>query len=262
MIINRIVSHFKAEKTKENIHSSKANTSTNQEERLSGALDGLALNASCNVKKTTVIPPKRFHTNISSSEKYTPAVVLRRFANYDLIDKHYKGDYPQFKKELNPKTLEITRAPRKSYHASNYAQPGGSIAIPSSLNNYITTDSLFQCAGVAFVDKKHNLQTLLHFCPTVNKKDNEALLKYIMSYSKPEDLEVTIVPGRYDETDYTVSYLKDKIKELGKEDINYANIPDKEHTVLVLHNGVLTVAPNGHTPLNNVNPENKIISAG
>lgn len=208
------------------------------------------------VKKTTVIPPKAFL--LKSFRDYEPTISENE-KQENFSEKI--NNYQQIKKEFNPKILRIIDKKITAYKISNFDYPYGSIAISTTLNDKISTGELIYCAGAAFVDKKHNLQTLLHFCPTISKKENEELLKYILSFTKPENLEVTIVPGDYEDTEYSVNYLYNKIKELSKgANICFANFPDKQNTTLVLNQGKL-FCTKGSNISGSTNPKNKIINA-
>lgn len=161
----------------------------------------------------------------------------------------------------NPKTLPIIKFPNKTMHISNFEAPHGSIAISSSLNKTISTDGLLQCAAVSVVDKKMNMQTLLHCCPGQNAQENRVILDYILSHSQSSNPEITIIPGCYKSTDSTISFLVDNIKDILGEKckINFANITP-QHESIILKNGKLSCADKTrHLSESEINPVNKII---
>ena len=87
------------------------------------------------------------------------------------------------------------------------------------------------------------------------------ILNYILSHHKNSQPEITIVPGCYDTTDSTISFLVDNIKDILGEKckINFANIVDK-HEEIILQNGVLSCAvKTGRWSEIYINPVNKII---
>jgi hypothetical protein len=169
-----------------------------------------------------------------------------------------KNNCVSIKPELNPKTLEITDELIPSEHISNLSFPFGSLAISSDLDKTLSTDDLWQCAAVSVVDKMHDLQTLIHFCPSVPTAVNEKLIEHILEVSKPKDIEVTIVPGCYADTDLTIDYLVNKITDFSKgAKIKFANFPDEKHHTVILKNGKLSAAENINV-IKNTNPVDKL----
>lgn len=187
-------------------------------------------------KQTTIIPPKTFM--LKSFKDYEPTIKRKENHTLQFIEKI--NGYQQIKKEYNPAYLEIINKKTRAYRISNFDYPYGSIAISTPLKEKISTEKLIYCAGIVFVDKKHNLQTLLHFCPTISKKENDELLQYILSFSNPKDLDITIIPGSFPDTEYSVDYLYNKINETIKgAKISFVNFPDEKNTALILSNGKL-----------------------
>ena len=161
----------------------------------------------------------------------------------EFLDKYIKdiqpyAEHATIKAEYKPRTLEQVSGIRRTLDACNFAYPFGTIAIPAKLNEVVSTSGLLQCSAIAIVDKSQNLQTLVHCCPTV--KGNESLLKYIFSHSNPKNLDITIVPGFYKETDTTVDFLVNMVKKYASEaKLNFANFPNKDCRVVILENGLL-----------------------
>lgn len=146
-----------------------------------------------------------------------------------------------FKPEYKASELPILNKKLENvFVVDNLHYPNGSVAITKGFDDVISTSGLWQCAGLAIVDKKEKTQTLLHFCPTVLKKYNDELLDYLLKFGDPENLEFTIVPGCFDDTDNTMAVLFDKIKEkIPKANINFKFFPENSDEVLVLKNGNL-----------------------
>lgn len=209
---------------------------------------------------TTQIPSKGFSTYVTN-RTYVPSSVVGRKIDVSYLEPEYNL-FSEISSEFNPGTLEIMKDVGDCLYASNFIDPGGTVAIPSSLDKTLATSDLFQCNGVALVDRKHNLQTLLHFAPGVNHKDNKALVEYLLSYMKPEDTEITIVPGRYPETNATIASLRKIIEKVSPDyDIKFMNFPDKEHSTLVLKNGELKCCKKSCPKEEHINPENIVVWA-
>ena len=173
---------------------------------------------------------------VSSHKDYNCPKFLNKYV--DDVDYSKGIMYAKIKPEHNPITLDIVSGTRKTLHASNFAPPYGTNAVTSKLDETLSTSGLLQCSAISVVDRKHNLQTLIHCCPTVS--GNEDLLKYIFSHSNPKDLEIMLVPGCYKETDTTVDFLVDFIKKNASEaKFNFANFPNDDTDVLILYNGIL-----------------------
>lgn len=214
-------------------------------------------------QQTKTIPPKCFRIEYTGGGHFT-TVDYDAELNYKYIDHgaSWFRDYSQFHKELNPVTLEVADKQISSVNVSNDVSPCGTVGISGRLKECFTTDGLYQCAGAAFIDKKHNLQTLVHVCPTIPNQANEKLLNYILSFSKPEDLEIYIAPGEMEDTDKTIEFIVNTIKCNNKNyDIKFANFPDSENTTLVLKDGKLMCTKKENNHITATNPKNKIIYA-
>lgn len=183
--------------------------------------------------------------------------------NFNYIQINPETDIIEFKKELNPTILPITNDKLKGFEISNFHQPNGSIAIQTRLKTSLMTSGLYQCAAVSFVDRKHNLQTLLHLCPTISKSSNLKLLKYLISNCDKNSLEIGIVAGCDTDTDDTITLVMDFIKEhCPNSKINFMDFPDDYHDTVVLHNGILQCLDiDSDFEKFSINPFDKIIYA-
>ena len=205
-----------------------------------------------NKLKTCNIEPKSFAD--TTGEYLSP-----KFLDKYIKDIQPYAEHATIKAEYKPRTLEQVFGIRRTLDASNFVYPRGTIAIPAKLNEAISTSGLLQCSAIAIVDKSQNLQTLVHCCPTV--KGNESLLKYIFSHSTSKNLDITIVPGFYKETDTTVDFLVNMVKKYAPDaKLNFANFPNKDIDVVILKNGILKSGTRNNI-IATTNPINRIIHA-
>ena len=227
------------------------------------AMDAKAAYGRASIAKTTTIPPKHFLYFISKENISQMVYSVPRNAKPQNKYVHMSNNLARYNKELNPSFLPKHSKRVNTISIDNFSPPHGSIAISGKLNEAFSTFGLLQCAGVSFVDKKHNLQTLMHFCPYVDDKSNSDLLKYILSYSNPEDLEITIVPGCYEQTDSTISYIVDKVNEYASgAKIKFAQFSrEDENKNLVLEKGNLFAADIAKINVFASNPMDRISSA-
>ena len=76
------------------------------------------------------------------------------------------------------------------------------------------------------MDKTHNLQSLIHCFPGQSTKSNSEIIRYILSHSNPNDLEISIIPGIGKNTGKTISFLVDMVKQHAKDaKVNFLNFP-------------------------------------
>ena len=179
---------------------------------------------------------------IHAPESRFPESCLSRHckSHYNFIQRNKDTGYIEFKKELNPTILPIAKGNFKGYQISNFHNPSGSIAIQTRLKTTLATSGLFQCAAVSFVDKKNNLQTLLHLCPTADKKSNLLLMEYLTSNCNKDNLEISIVAGCDTYTDDTITLIMNFInKNCPNAKVNFMDYPDNYHDFLILNNGIL-----------------------
>lgn len=201
-------------------------------------------------KETITIEPKNFRGWGS------------KFSFPEFLDKYVDkvNDYVELvtiKSEFKPEILPKFIGRVNTLDVSNSVKPYGTLAISSTLDKYLSTSGLKVCAGASIVDRSHNLQTILHCCPTVG--ENESLIKYILSHSNPKDLEITIVPGANIETDTTLDFLVECIKKYAPQaKIKFANFPDMDSSTLILHNGILKCGTYENV-IPKINPLDRII---
>ena len=224
---------------------------------VSGSLDALSSISRPMVNLRAKLVPKSFIYNGFSDYSTSIPKELSLPLKYVSTD----DGYAKIRSKYNPKTLEKNNSHIETDHISNFIKPSGSIAISSDLNHSMSTSELFQCAGVAIVDRTQNLQTLLHFCPYVSKKTNTKLLRYILSVSNPKNLDITIVPGCYNTTDLTVDFLVSRINKFAEgAKIKFANFPDVKNTTLILSKGKLQCS-DGKNITKRTNPAERLIYA-
>ena len=117
-------------------------------------------------KETITIEPKNFRGWGS------------KFSFPEFLDKYVDkvNDYVELvtiKSEFKPEILPKFIGRVNTLDVSNSVKPYGTLAISSTLDKYLSTSGLKVCAGASIVDRSHNLQTILHCCPTVG--ENESL---------------------------------------------------------------------------------------
>lgn len=160
---------------------------------------------------------------------------------------------------------ENTEPVRESIHLSKDDMINGSIAASSSFDGtVISTDGLLQCAGLAIVDKKQKIQTLVHCYAWENRFDMKKMLNYITKESNPEDIEFSIIPGSMPSTANTVLGINDIINEICPDsDINYIDFPKlykpSEDTAILLKNGELSFCDTNLIKNKQINPMDKVI---
>ena len=155
---------------------------------------------------------------------------------YDICDKYqyFKGqklfdvDNMKFVDEVNPKIIEkrLIQTDENVIFISNFDEIKGTVAATTELNKCIATDRMFQCAGLSIVDRSLNKQTLIHVFPKFSVESNETIIKKILKGSKPENLEISIIPGCEYYTEDTVAFLADITNRLAANaKINFCNLP-------------------------------------
>lgn len=166
----------------------------------------------------------------------------------------------------NPQTLKKAGLPmdKTVLNVSNFDYPFGSIAASTKLDDCIATGELLQCAGVAIVDKKNNIQTLIHCFPGHSKEDITKLLEHSVSRNK-KDLKITVITGADDTCDMTISSIVDSLKQVAPDNkikfANFSNDVSVSDRAVFLENGELTCCTN--TELKNlpnkvVNPKDRV----
>ena len=167
---------------------------------------------------------------------------------------------------VSPQTLQQYHKPiKKSLHLSAFNTLSGTLGASSEFGDKIlSTDGLFECAALAIVDTKQQLQSLLHCYAWENKYDLTRILNYITRHSNPNDLEFFFVPGCRKETANTISAINDILKKkCPQAEFNYMNYPNyykqSGDTALVLQNGELKFCNTNMIQNKRVNPFNEII---
>ena len=208
-----------------------------------------------------LLKPKYIH---APESRFPESCLTTRYrTHYNFIQKDKETGNITFKKELNPQKLPYTKGKFKGYGISNFQNPHGSIAIQTRLKTTISTSGLYQCAAVSFVDRKNNLQTLLHLCPTADKKSNLLLLDYLTSNCNKDNLEISIVAGCDAYTDDTITLLMRFIREkCPTSKVNFMDYPDEYANTIILNNGNLQcLDSNSNFECLSTNPYSKIIYA-
>ena len=183
--------------------------------------------------------------------------IINEKQTYNYID----CDNARILKCHNPQTLKKAALPKDKtvLDVSNFDYPFGSIAASTKLDDCIATGNLLQCAGVAIVDKKNNIQTLIHCCPGQSKEDITKLLEHSVSRNN-KDLKITVITGTYDDCDMTISSIVDSLKQVAPDNkIKFANFSNDVKIfdrAVILENGELTCCTN--TELNNL--PNKVVN--
>ena len=220
--------------------------------------DAVSLATGKSINSKVKIPAKSFR---DMGDYVEPTVPYGSDINFSYIDSGARTYNCQIKNSFNPEVLPIMKGRKHVYTASNFDAPYGSIAIPATLDETLSTNGLYQCAAMAVVDRSQNLQTLIHFCPTVPKAQNDALLKHIFSHSNPKDLEVTLVPGCSEMTDNTIKYLVGFVNsEVKGAKLRYMHFPNDDYSHLVLRKGELMCAQKRNL-IRTINPEDRIVFA-
>ena len=188
---------------------------------------------------------------ISTGPQIEPAVIKVENRGTELrhlpeTDEFIDIDNARFHRKLFPSTMKRTYLPKDKtiIHVSNFEPPHGSIAATTSLSECITTDKIYQCAAVAIVDKKNNMQTLIHCFPGQTQSEVTGLIKHVTSKSNVANLDITIAPGTYDNYDNTVKGIKTALDEVASGcKIKFANF-SKETPIfnrgLILQDGKLS----------------------
>ena len=209
--------------------------------------------------KTTITKPITRNIEPKSFREAPGKDKFPEFLDKYINDVESYAEHITIKPEYNPRTLKPVVGLRRTLDASNFDFPYGTIAIPAKLDETLSTSGLLQCSAMAIVDRTQNLQTLVHCCPTIG--GNESLLKYIFSHSNPKNLDITIVPGSYKETDTTIDFLVNMVKKHAPEaKLNFANFPDIDNCVAILENGILKCGTRENI-IATVNPKTRIINA-
>lgn len=157
--------------------------------------------------------------------------------------------------------MKIENNPEIGVMIDNFSKPGGTISIEGDLSDTFYTHGLYQCAGVAIVDKAKNLQKLLHYFLYSDEGDSINLIKFLIRGLK--NPEVTFIPGVREETNRSLNFLTQVFKAyLPDCKIKHLHVPEDfkvKDTYIGLKNGVVFCTPKNTALVSETNPEKKII---
>ena len=208
-----------------------------------------------NCPNGTIIEPKEFPSNNSKELN-----ILERYDEYP----DYDSFECMFKQEANPTELPLINSEINDevIYVSNLDMPYGTIAGTSTLDKILYTDSLRVCAAVAVVDKAHNTQSLIHVFPGYCEKTNKEIIGHILSASKPEDMEISVVPGYAPDTGKTLQFIFDTLKEIVPNNTpklyNFSDNLYLGNCGLLLHNGELSCCNKENVKNRKTNPVENI----
>lgn len=157
-------------------------------------------------KKKSAIEPKVFQHDTSPSIRPWDEPVQSRYMKWEDYWLKNSSGVEVMKRGTLPKKQKII-------NINNIVYPRGSISASTTLDECIVTSKMLQCAGVSIVDKKNNIQTLLHCFPGDTEKDMENLIRHAMSKNN-KNLDVAIIHGIDPRTDSTIISLKKVFKNL------------------------------------------------
>lgn len=223
------------------------------------------LKTSFSSPKSQPVDLSKYKTIITPSEieQVNSKTIFQSPQTYNFID----ADNARIMQKHNPIIMPRAALPKDKIvvEVSNFDYPYGTISATTNLEGCIVTAKLYQCAGLAIVDKSNNLQTLMHCFPGQSPEDISNLLKHILSKNN-EKLQITIIPGAYDDCDKTITCLHNAIKNLAPSNkIRFANFSQETKIfdrAVILNNGKLTCCSNcelENLPNKAVNPK-EIIS--
>ncbi len=203
----------------------------------------------------TTIEPIEFPPN-----DYKKLNILELYNEYP----YYNCSEHMFSEEANPTELPLINSEidDEVIYVSNLDMPYGTIAGTSTLDKTLYTDSLRVCAAVAVVDKAHNTQSLIHVFPGYNKETNQNIIEHILSASKPEDLEISVVPGYAPDTAQTLEFIFDTLKNMVPNNTpklyNFHNNLYIRNCALLLHDGKLSCCDKNNVKNKKTNPPENI----
>lgn len=158
-------------------------------------------------------------------------------------------------------SMKIEDKPEVGVMIDNFSNPGGTISIEGNLSETFYTHGLYQCAGVAIVDRAKNLQKLLHYFLFSDEGDSIKLIKFLTrGLKKPE---VTFIPGVMEDTNRSLNFLTQVFKAyLPDCEIKHLHVPEGfkvKDTYIGLKNGEVFCTPKNQALVSETNPEKKII---
>lgn len=211
------------------------------------------------IDQKTLISPRIFPKTMNTGSNI--------IENYNFFDS-FEPYFAEFTDDINPLIMKRIKPQleNKVIHVSNFDRPNGTIAASSRLNETLFTDKIRDCAAIAIVDKTQNLQSLIHCFPAQSSKSNEEIVKYILSHSKPENLEISIIPGINEESGKTISFLVDMVKKYANEaKLNFLNFPRNkmgfrygDERAILVQNGEIGFCKNFEVGNKIINPKEYI----
>lgn len=157
--------------------------------------------------------------------------------------------------------MKIEDHPEVGVMIDNFSKPGGTISIEGNLSDTFYTHGLYQCAGVAIVDRVKNLQKMLHYFLYSDEGDSIKLIKFLTrGLKKPE---VTFIPGVMEDTNRSLNFLTQVFKAYLPEcEIKHLHVPEEfkvKDTYIGLKNGEVFCTSKNQALVSETNPEKKII---
>lgn len=206
----------------------------------------------------TIIMPKEFPPNDDGGPD------LFDIYDQDNYYPYFDSGEGKLTKEANALTLPINNslAEEEVIFVSNADEPMGTIAGTATLDKTLYTEFLLVCAALAVVDKTNNTQTLIHVYPGFSDETNKQIIGHILSASKPENLEISIVPGCYPGTRVTLQFILDALNELvpnvSPKLYSFSDEIEYEKGGLFLHNGELSSCDKDKVKNKKINPNENI----
>lgn len=157
--------------------------------------------------------------------------------------------------------MKVEANPDVGVMIDNFSKPGGTISIEGNLSDTFYTHGLYQCAGVAIVDRTKNVQKLLHYFLYSDEGDSINLIKFLTRGLKKPD--VTFIPGAREDTNRSLNFLTQVFKAyLPDCEIKHLHVPENfkvKDTYIGLNNGEVFCTSKNTDLVSETNPEKKII---
>ena len=204
---------------------------------------------------------------IENKNNGTPVRDAYKNNSYPYFKHDELNTYYEFSEESGASTLRKETLPndQQIIEASQSSPPYGTVAGTSTLDQTIITSELNQCVALAVVDKANNKQSLIHIFPGQSVESNKKIIEYIVSQSKPEDIELSVVSGFTESASSTVQFVLDAVKELLPDtEVNLYNF-EKDCGTVILKDGELSCCGGNsvYEARDNIikNPESNIVYA-
>ena len=218
------------------------------------------------VSSTQIIKPRCLGKALKSTAENNLESLYDKKAVRGEIPKIYDYVNGRFYNAVKPKTLKEWTSPiEESIHLTNFDKLDGSLAVSSGFDgSVLSTDGLFQCAGLSVIDKRQSVQSLVHCFAWEVTSDMKKMLEYILKHSNPKNLEISLIPGCRATTCSTVDGINDLVKQIYPNvKVNYMrfpeNVPKSGDLAVVLKNGELGFCNTNMIQKKNINPLDRII---